>query len=46
MNKQSHVGLIVRSHDPARIEQLLNDYSARFYRDFHAVHPPAERPTS
>jgi biotin carboxylase len=46
MNKQAHVGLIVRSHDPARIEYLLNDYSARFYRDFHAVHPPAERPTS
>jgi biotin carboxylase len=46
MNKPSHVGLIVRSHDPARIEQLLDDYSARFYRDFHAVHPPAERPTS
>lgn len=44
MNKQSHVGLIIRSHDPARIEYLLDDYSKRFYRDFHAVHPPAERP--
>ncbi|MDQ1589610.1 MAG: hypothetical protein QOG71_237 [Pyrinomonadaceae bacterium] len=46
MNKESHVGLIVMSHDPARVEHLLADYSERFYRDFHAVHPPSDRPTS
>jgi biotin carboxylase len=46
LNKQSHAGLIIRSHDPARIEQLLDDYSRRFYKDFHAVHPPVERPAS
>jgi biotin carboxylase len=46
MNKESHVGLIVMSHDPSRVEYLLNDYSERFYRDFHAVHPPSDRPTS
>jgi biotin carboxylase len=46
MNKESHVGLIVMSHDPARVEHLLNNYSERFYRDFHAVHPPSDRPTS
>jgi biotin carboxylase len=46
MNKHAHVGLILKSHDPARIEHLLDDYSKRFYRDFHAVHPPAERPMS
>ncbi|HZG53706.1 MAG TPA: hypothetical protein VEZ40_16375 [Pyrinomonadaceae bacterium] len=46
MNKESHVGLILMSHDPARVEYLLNHYSERFYRDFHAVHPPSDRPTS
>jgi biotin carboxylase len=46
LNKPSHAGLIIRSHDPARIEHLLDDYSRRFYEDFHAVYPPAERPTS
>ncbi len=46
MNKQSHVGLIVMSHDPERVEYLLDNYSKRFYRDFHAVHPPSDRPTS
>jgi len=46
MNKESHVGLIVMSHDEARVEHLLNTYSERFYRDFHAVHPPSDRPTS
>jgi biotin carboxylase len=46
MNKESHAGLIVMSQDAARVEHLLNDYSERFYRDFHAVHPPSERPTS
>ncbi|HKP72311.1 MAG TPA: hypothetical protein VJT82_05200 [Pyrinomonadaceae bacterium] len=46
MNKPSHVGLIVMSDDPERVEHLLQDYSERFYRDFHAVYPPAERPVS
>jgi biotin carboxylase len=46
MNKESHVGLIVMSDDPARVEHLLDDYSERFYRDFHAAHPPSDRPTS
>jgi biotin carboxylase len=46
LDKASHAGLIVRSDDPARIEQLLNDYARRFTKDFFATLPAAERPLS
>jgi hypothetical protein len=46
LDKASHAGLIVRSGDPARIEQLLNDYARRFTTDFFATLPAAERPAS
>lgn len=46
MNKRAHAGLIVQSPDPARIEQLLDEYTRRFYKDFYAFQPPAARPTS
>jgi biotin carboxylase len=44
--KPSHAGLIVRSHDAARVEQLLDEYSRRFAQDFFATLPAAERPVS
>ena len=46
LDKQSHAGLIVRSADPARVEQLLDDYACRFARDFFASLPAAVRPVS
>jgi biotin carboxylase len=46
MNKRHHAGLILQSTDPARIEQLLAEYTSRFYKDFYAFQPPSERPTS
>jgi ATP-grasp domain len=46
MEKKHHVGLIVRSPDPARIEQLIHDYARRFRQDFFASQPPRDRPTS
>ncbi len=46
MNKPNHVGLIVMSPDPARVEHLLTDYAARFYQEFHAFHPAADRAAS
>jgi biotin carboxylase len=46
LSKSSHVGLVVRSHDPARVEQLLDDYARRFTTDFYASLPAAERPAS
>ncbi len=46
LDKRYHAGLIVSSKDPKRIEQLLDDYSERFYQDFYATQPLPERPTS
>ncbi len=39
-----HIGLIVRSPSPARVRELLADYTARVARDHHASAPPRERP--
>jgi biotin carboxylase len=44
VTKAHHAGLIVSSPDPARVDQLLADYTGRFYRDFHASAPPPDRP--
>jgi hypothetical protein len=46
MQKDHHVGLIVRSANPARIEQLIHDYAPRFKQDFFASQPPRDKPTS
>ncbi len=45
MKKHHHAGLIVRSSDPHRIEQLLEDYSAEFASLFLAAMPPMQRLT-
>jgi biotin carboxylase len=44
IRKHHHAGLIVSSPDPQRVEALIADYTARFYRDFFATAPPPERP--
>ena len=44
MVKKNHAGLIVASPNAARVEALLNDYSARFAQDFLAVLPPRDKP--
>ena len=44
--KRHHVGLLVASHDPARVEQLLDTYARRLLEDYSATLPPADRPTS
>jgi biotin carboxylase len=46
LHKRHHVGLLVASHDSARIERLLHAYAQRFLEDYSATLPPAERPTS
>lgn len=45
MDKAHHVGLIVRSPDPSRVRQLLDDYTARVARDYHASAPPPDKPS-
>jgi biotin carboxylase len=45
IRKHHHAGLIVRSPDPRRVEQLLGEYSAEFAARFLATLPPLERLT-
>jgi biotin carboxylase len=45
LKKRHHVGLVVRSPDPRRIDELLGKYLDRLRRDFHAVAPPQEKAT-
>ena len=45
-DKPHHAGLIVRSRDPNRIEQLIREYAQRFHQDFFAYAPPRDRPTA
>jgi hypothetical protein len=44
--KRHHVGLLVASHDDARVDYLLNSYVRRFLQDFSATLPASERATS
>jgi biotin carboxylase len=44
VKKQHHAGVIVRSENLERVEELLGNYSQRFVDDFVAVVPPPERP--
>jgi biotin carboxylase len=46
LNKRHHVGLLVASPDPARVEQLLQEYITRFYKDFFAIQPLPDKATS
>lgn len=46
LNKRYHAGLIVQSPDPLRVEQLLEEYTRRFYKDFYATQPLPDRAVS
>jgi len=46
LNKRHHVGLLVASSDPGRVEWLLADYTRRVVEDFTASLPSPEKPTS
>jgi biotin carboxylase len=46
MKKHHHAGLIVRSPDPGRVRELLDQYGAEFARLFLASMPPPEKPTA
>ncbi|HZQ44658.1 MAG TPA: ATPase [Acidobacteriaceae bacterium] len=46
LSKLHHAGLILRSPDPARIESLLRDYTARFLTDFYARLDAPAKPTA
>jgi biotin carboxylase len=46
MKKHHHAGLIVRSQNPQRVAELLEEYSEAFVRQFLASMPPPDRPTA
>ena len=46
MKKHHHAGLIVRSTQPERVAQLLEEYSEAFARQFLASMPPPDKPTA
>jgi biotin carboxylase len=46
IKKHHHAGLVLRSSDPRRIPQLLEDYARRFGEEFLAVEPPRDKPTA
>lgn len=45
MDKKFHIGLIVRSPSPSRVDELIARYLEQIRRDFLSIHPPQERPT-
>ncbi len=46
MKKSHHAGLIVRSQNPERVKQLLEEYSQAFLDKFMASMPVPDRPTA
>jgi biotin carboxylase len=46
MKKHHHAGMIVKSDDPNRVRELLEQYSDEFARRFLASMPPPEKPTA
>jgi hypothetical protein len=46
MKKHHHAGLIVKSEDPERVRELLEQYSREFAERFLAAMPPPDKPTA
>ncbi|MBI5472591.1 MAG: ATP-grasp domain-containing protein [Ignavibacteriae bacterium] len=45
LNKKHHAGLIFRSPNHDRVEELLTNYTGRFYQDFFATVPLPDKAT-
>ena len=43
LNLKQHIGLVMASDSPARVEELLTVYMDRIARDFQAILPPADK---
>ncbi|NUN08833.1 MAG: ATP-grasp domain-containing protein [Ignavibacteriaceae bacterium] len=46
MKKPNHVGLIVASPDEARVNELVEKYTGRYYEDFFATQPVPDKPSA
>lgn len=45
IDKDYHVGFIVKSNSREKVLELLDDYAERVFRDFHASAPVPDKPT-
>ena len=45
LHKKHHAGLIVSSPRYERVEELMKEYTERFYKDFFATQPLPDKPT-
>lgn len=45
LNKRHHAGLVVKSPDCDRVNDLIQAYTERFYSDFFATQPLREKPS-
>jgi hypothetical protein len=43
LDMKNHIGFVLNSDSPERIQELLNSYTARIAKDYHAVLPGAEK---
>lgn len=46
LQKDYHVGMIIKSDNPDRINGLLDDYAERVHNEFHASAPINDKPTA
>ena len=46
LTRRHHAGLIVVADEPQRVQELLDQYTTRFYKDFHTRLPAPGAPTS
>ena len=46
LHHEHHAGLIVRASSAARVQTLVDEYTARFLTDFHASMPVPDKPTN
>jgi hypothetical protein len=46
MKKHHHAGLIVKSGDPKRVRELLEEYAGEFAHRFLASMPAPDKPTA
>jgi hypothetical protein len=46
LKKKYHAGLIVKSDNKSRIDELIENYSERFYKDFFTSQPMKNKPAS
>ncbi len=46
VKKYHHAGLVLKSADPARVKELLENYTRRFLADFLATQPVPDKPSS